>query len=643
MTNKMRIVEELGETALVLPNLVATALRANDRAKYYMSVMQACRDHAAHPDRLPPDLRAEREASGEDDATLDDVVSGCHAGPDDSFVVPHADHLHERLLGSVEQMLAPLRIAENLGLPFEAYETRLATLRDNLPVVAGDTVRAEYVRAITSAARQQADSLHLLVMDLHKELNRVQQSLAERSVDGASVYGVSETDQCFVRAFMRGVNATAPLKFDHPGLATTATRAGNQLIIQNDIGTTDAHVLVVHVEGLDVSLIYTDVHRARLQFFKSLFDRAGLTWSERGTAADDQYQTCVGRRTCTNPDEAQELLTLLGSKLVFLIDWNRARKRLARFVKKSDAVAILGWAADHGYGHRAFLESGGERLVYNALERTAPPQVRFGARLDEVLGQQAAVSFLQGVIRITTEGLQQHRSLRLVRDEVQAELLSHLHESQQGVLGLAADHAALIVALAQALHDSLLRLRGRAASNLPAVAERAKRWETKADELVNRARQAQRHVVDAEAVAGLLPTADDIADGLEEAIFLVTLLSDHEPARSAVETLRPLARLAMLSAQEYVKCLEIARDVRRSGTRDDVQDLLVAVDRLMTLEHESDEAERRAKAAMLTAADNFRVLHLLAEIARKLEESVDVMARCGLMLKDSVMSEMLVE
>ena len=34
------------------------------------------------------------------------------------------------------------------------------------------------------------------------------------------------------------------------------------------------------------------------------------------------------------------------------------------------------------------------------------------------------MAFLQGVIRITSEGLQQHRSLRLVRDEVQAELLA---------------------------------------------------------------------------------------------------------------------------------------------------------------------------------------------------------------------------
>ena len=69
---------------------------------------------------------------------------------------------------------------------------------------------------------------------------------------------------------MAGVNRTAKLKFNHPGLATTATRAGGRLVIQNDIGTTDAHVIVIHVEGLTVSVTYTDVHAERLAFFQDM-------------------------------------------------------------------------------------------------------------------------------------------------------------------------------------------------------------------------------------------------------------------------------------------------------------------------------------------------------------------------------------
>ena len=46
-----------------------------------------------------------------------------------------------------------------------------------------------------------------------------------------------------------------PLEFKHPRLGITATRSGPRLIIQNDIGTTDAHVVVIHVEGDAVNAV----------------------------------------------------------------------------------------------------------------------------------------------------------------------------------------------------------------------------------------------------------------------------------------------------------------------------------------------------------------------------------------------------
>ena len=92
--------------------------------------------------------------------------------------------------------------------------------------------------------------------------------------------------------------------------------------------------------------------------------------------------------TAENQQGLERFLTFVGSRLVFLLDWNRARKRLARFVKNTEAVALLEWAADHNVGHHAFLQAGDARLVYTALERAVPPQVRFGARLDELLGSR---------------------------------------------------------------------------------------------------------------------------------------------------------------------------------------------------------------------------------------------------------------
>ena len=103
---------------------------------------------------------------------------------------------------------------------------------------------------ITSVPRDGADSLHRLVMDLHKALNALTAKCAEESIAGARCYGLGSEDRPFIAAFMRGLDRTRELKFDHPGLDTTAVRGDHRLLIQNDIGTTDAHVLVVERRGL---------------------------------------------------------------------------------------------------------------------------------------------------------------------------------------------------------------------------------------------------------------------------------------------------------------------------------------------------------------------------------------------------------
>jgi hypothetical protein len=223
--------------------------------------------------------------------------------------------------------------------------------------------------------------MHLLLMDLHRELNRLQISLAEESLDGARVYGIADDDRALVAAFMAGVNTTALLKFDHPGLGTTATRAGDRLVIQNDIGTTDAHVLVVHVVGLTLTVIYTDVHSERVQFFQSLLEPLGFQWTAGPTAPTTPgCELRVGQATSPDASELTDRLTRLGSRLVFLIDWNRARKRLSRFLKKADAVAVLKWAADHDVGQRVPLPLWSRCASVPARRELRPP---FGCRLFE--------------------------------------------------------------------------------------------------------------------------------------------------------------------------------------------------------------------------------------------------------------------
>ena len=166
------------------------------------------------------------------------------------------------------------------------------------------------ISAMTQIGHDRADSLHRLVMDLHKQLNVMQAELAEETIDGAAAYNLAEADRPLVAAFMSGLNRTAKLKFSHPGLATTATRTGDRLVIQNDIGTTDAHVIVIHVQNLAVSVTYTDVHSQRLAFFKDMLKPRTITWESERTAvlaAGEPFYLATGRIEATDADACRRI------------------------------------------------------------------------------------------------------------------------------------------------------------------------------------------------------------------------------------------------------------------------------------------------------------------------------------------------
>ena len=226
---------------------------------------------------------------------------------------------------------------------------------------------------------------------------------------------------------MRGLNRTAPLAFGHPGLGTTAVRANGRLTIQNDIGTTDAHVLVIHVEDKAVAITYTDNHRPRAKFFISLFEGQGVAWSpfaEENAAglSVDVFYLLTGRYVSDDATAIEGFLEFLGSRIVFLIDWNKARKTLQTFVGDNNAIRLLTWAAAHDFGHRAFLELGGADLILEAVDRAAAGRIPYGVRLDEALGAPECVKFLEHVLRDTSQGLSAGRTARLIRDEIQADL-----------------------------------------------------------------------------------------------------------------------------------------------------------------------------------------------------------------------------
>ncbi len=143
--------------------------------------------------------------------------------------------------------------------------------------------------------------MHQLIIDLHGELDRLQADVWPENVDGARAYGLTAPDRALVSAFMAGVKETSGLKFDHPGLGTTAARDGSRLSIQNDLGSTEAHVVVIHVEDRAVTIAYTDVHRSRASFFQHLLQAYRVTWTPTPMAPGSIYEMTDGQYVAETP------------------------------------------------------------------------------------------------------------------------------------------------------------------------------------------------------------------------------------------------------------------------------------------------------------------------------------------------------
>jgi uncharacterized protein Yka (UPF0111/DUF47 family) len=325
---------------------------------------------------------------------------------------------------------------------------------------------------------------------------------------------------------------------------------------------------------------------------------------------------------------------------VFLIDWNRARKCLREFLRKEDVVPLLKWAADQNLGHRGFLALGGERLLYEAIDFAQQTPLRYGERLHEAIGPDVAVEYLKFVLRATAEGLLQGRSERFIRDEIKAELAGCFHGAMENLLGIAADHVVFVFELATAVRDGLT-VYGEpgCAEHLARTAQRARKWEQEADALVSRIRSLVQQSHKPGVYLALLRESDDAADALEEAAFLMTLLPKVAPAGPLLEPVQSLAALLVGDAQEMVKMVEAASHVHRAGAREDLQDFLEAVDRIVGIEHETDAGQRAMTSALILGAPDFRALQLLLFLSNALEEAADALLRSALILRDHLLNE----
>jgi uncharacterized protein Yka (UPF0111/DUF47 family) len=634
VTIKSGVVEALGESEVLLPGLLSAALAANDRIKARLSFLQEAVSRANAPvaQGPAPDL----QGSGlEAEMPATALLQAKLLGPDLLFL-PGAAALLAGLKRDLDTMLAPLTAAGTPEAP--VFAARVQSMQPRLEAAAPDDIAPSLITALTSANRDGGDKFHLLVMDLHKALNQLASTTATENLDGAMVLGLTDEDRQAVRAFMRGLHRTAPLAFGHPGLGTTAVHAAGHLTIQNDIGTTDAHVLVVHVTDVEVTVTYTDIHRARAKFFISMFAAWDVAWSplnqrQAQGLKEDAFYLVNGRFAAQEPHKRETFLEYLGSRLVFLIDWNKARKALQIFQGKNGAIELLTWAASHDYGHRGFLELGGAELLYEAVQRGATGRIRYGERLDAALGETECADFLRGALRTASEGLSAGRSVRLIRDEIQADLAHRFETAENTVFALLVRHLGLSHCMAEGIVAGLER---------PGLAtdftRRAKTMEEKAGQLTTKARELATRLQGAATLRRVIDQVENTADALEDSAWLMGLISGSRETPLAL--LLPLAGIVADAVAAMVRAVEATCRLPE-GRQADTVDALQAVDAVVNAERAADTAQRDAFAALLALpGDELRPLLLCVELARALEGATDQLSHAAFALRERVLGEL---
>ncbi len=587
---KSEIVEQLGQADLLLPSRIAEGLAANNRVKARLSILQAAAAHAQNPGGTRFDLAGECRADGIDPAAMEELVGRATRTANGRIAAPGLGTLLAAILDDVTTMARAVEAGDAAqGLSGLSRLSLLAGAASG----AADEIEPTQIAKLTAISGGDGDSLHRLIMDLHKGLNKLAAGHAEEVVAGAHVYGLLPDDRAAVEAFMRGVEATQKLKFGHPGLATTAARAGTRLTIQNDIGETDAHVVVIAIDADAVTVTYTDVHLARAQFFAALFKSFAVEWSglERksvaGLADGGVFYLITGRHAIGGDNKRDAFLEALGASLVFLIDWNKARKLL---------------------------------------------------RTNRVLGREAAVDFLKTVLRVSAEALLQGSSLRLARDRIEADFVRHLQRVDTALLAVVIRQAGLAREIGAAIACFLAEQSDSRRLDGVKLAASARRIEEKADRIAMEARGEIARLDTNRGIEGLVNHVEDAIDELEQAAFVASLI----PAGLAGEVIGPLSGLcaAVISGTEAAAIGATAAAEVPEGHRINSEDALAAVGRLIDAEHDGDAAERKITSTVLTGDFDLKTALSVTELAGALERATDRLAAFGHALREYVLADL---
>jgi hypothetical protein len=260
-----------------------------------------------------------------------------------------------------------------------------------------------------------------------------------------------------------------------------------------------------------------------------------------------------------------------------------------------------------------------------------------GARLDELLGRQAARLFLMSVLRTASAGLSAGHSTRLIEDKVEAELLRYLETPERHVLAGVAEPATMIAALADRVRQDFTRRKNHdGGDHVPRTTELALVWTTRAEEMLLHETRYMESTGGGHQLRPLLTEAGGAAGALEETAFMLPLIPGAiDP--TMLSLLEGLADQVGATAREYVRCLEEGQDLSRSSDRRDVDSFLVTIDRLAALGRQTNLSRRAITERILRGSGDCHELYVLTTMADGFDRAATMLARCGSIVRDEVL------
>ena len=655
----------LGQRGLMMPIWAHTSTLAYHRLQACLLCLQAAVAHAQAPNAPQPNLDAvlQRTQWAQTDWLLELArgTSALVAGSQPAWLIPDLEQLTAALSAELVNLARPVlessttdaephwRVQRWQGwledlhgdeLSQLQYEQLCADIDDLDDGDSGHNLQPLRERAKrrldmrlsspgTQAERSGSASLVHLMQDLRLAVDGIEMQLGCERMHGAHVWRVDHDDLAWVEAYMRGLARTQALRFDHPGLETVATRQSGQLFIQSDIGSHDANTLILAVDGHDITLTYADLHRTRFAFFQALLGPWGALWSDMASKvapdlSEGQASTLgLARFSCEDRVRLTRTLEAIGASVVYLLDWERARKRLLNFVDGEGATAVLLAAAQAEVGHKAWLRLGADRLVFSAMHALGAQAFRIGDRLDEVLGAEGAKAFMLEVLRRCKHTLDEGLRTRLLDDEVRLMLARQLqHRADQ--FDLVDEHAVYCKRLSDGICDAIDGLSPHATRSAQCAgrdeATRAKAWARRAKQAVGVALAEAQRMPRWQPIAQLLVLADQAVDALEEAAFLVGLGYDQPQEPGAAAALVALSELAQGVRQACSEHLELCTQARSDGAAPAREH---GPSRVAVLRSHALSQLRQFQRGALLAPNPGTGLNLATEIAAALQRATD--------------------